>query len=828
MLTNETKRHIDAARQILVGVVPNPASQVDQITNALIYKFMDDMDQAAIKQGDEPSFFVGDLEKFAWTRLMDSRIGNQERMNLYSEALIKFSESKQLPELFRNIFRSAFLPYRSPEVLGLFLNEINHFDYSHPEELGNAYEYLLQVIGSQGDAGQFRTPRHIIDFIVNVVSPTKDEKVLDPACGTAGFLISAYKHILAQHDGKNEDGTPNKERSLTPDDRRNITNNFEGYDIDPSMVRIAQVNMYLHQFKSPKIFQYDTLSMEERWGDKFDVILANPPFMSPKGGIRPHSKFSIQSNRSEVLFVDYIKEHLKPSGRAGVIVPEGVIFQSGTAYKELRHQLVEGSFLWAVVSLPAGVFQPYSGVKTSILFFDRELARLSGSIVFMKISNDGYDLGAQRRKIDKDDLPTALMLLDSYKRNITAHNLPKTDAIEPLTEHTISVFVPKSKIRELGDYYLTGDRYKVINELKDQKWPMVELGDVLDYEQPTRYIVKSVDYNDKYKTPVLTAGKTFVLGYTNETEGIYGGELPVIIFDDFTTATKLVDFPFKVKSSAMKILHAKKSNVDIRFVYYAMRRIQFPSETHKRYWISEYSKIKIPLPPIEVQKQVVKELDGYQKVIDGAKRVVNNWNPKVNFDPEWEKVRLGEVSQRVTKGATPTTYGFEFQDAGINFVKIESIDETGNFINEKLTHINHACNEAFKRSQLKENDILFSIAGALGRVALVDSSILPANTNQALAIISPKEEVDPLYLKQVLRSDLIQNQIYGLKVGVAQSNLSLAQVSNFEIPLPSIEIQKQIVEEIELERKLVDGNKKLIAIYIEKIKTAIDRLWEQH
>ena len=144
----ETKRHIDAARQVLVGVVPNPTSQIEQITNALIYKFMDDMDQAAIKAGGEPSFFVGDLQPYSWTRLISSRIGNQERMNIYAEALIRFSQAKQLPDLFRDIFKSAFLPYRSPETLGLFLKEINYFDYSHPEELGNAYEYLLSIMSS--------------------------------------------------------------------------------------------------------------------------------------------------------------------------------------------------------------------------------------------------------------------------------------------------------------------------------------------------------------------------------------------------------------------------------------------------------------------------------------------------------------------------------------------------------------------------------------------------------------------------------------------------------------------------------------------------------
>ncbi|MDD5584699.1 MAG: N-6 DNA methylase, partial [Candidatus Omnitrophica bacterium] len=460
MLTQETKRHIDAARQILVGVVPNPSSQIDQITNALIYKFMDDMDQFAIKAGGEPSFFVGNLERYAWTRLMDSRLGNQERMNLYSEALVKFSEAKQLPELFRGIFKSAFLPYRSPEVLGLFLKEINYFDYSHSEELGNAYEYLLSIMGSQGDAGQFRTPRHIIDFIVAAVNPTKDDKVLDPACGTAGFLVSAYKHILEQHDGKDSDGSKNSEKPLTPDQRKALMNNFEGYDVDPGMVRISQVNMYLHHFRNPKIYNYNTLSQDERWADKFDVILANPPFMSPKGGVSTHNKFGIPSNRSEVLFVDYFITHLRPKGRAGMIVPEGIIFQSATAHTALRKKLVEDG-LYAVVSLPPGVFQPYSGVKTSILFFDNERAIQNVEILFIKVEHDGFDLGAQRRKIDKDDLPQALEILKKWKNG-------------KKVESKLAVYVKREDIAGSEAYSLSGDRYKVATDYSNVKWLMVK------------------------------------------------------------------------------------------------------------------------------------------------------------------------------------------------------------------------------------------------------------------------------------------------------------------------------------------------------------------
>ena len=196
MLDTETKRRIDTARDILVGKVPDPKSQVEQITIALIYKFMDDMDKEAISFGGKATFFTGEFEQYSWTNIFDTKVGGHEMLALYGEAIVKLNLNPNIPQLFRDIFKNAYLPYRDPETLKLFLKTINEFSYDHSEMLGDAFEYLLSVLGSQGDAGQFRTPRHIIDFIVEVLQPKKTETICDPACGTAGFLISSYKHIL--------------------------------------------------------------------------------------------------------------------------------------------------------------------------------------------------------------------------------------------------------------------------------------------------------------------------------------------------------------------------------------------------------------------------------------------------------------------------------------------------------------------------------------------------------------------------------------------------------------------------------------------------------
>ena len=225
MLDQETKRRIDTARDILVGKLPNPQAQVEQITIAMIYKFMDDMDKEAMEFGGEATFFTGEFEKYSWTKIFDPKLGGFEMLALYGEAIVKLNQNPSIPQLFRDIFKNAFLPYRDPETLKMFLKIINEFHYDHSEKLGDAFEYLLSVLGSQGDAGQFRTPRHIIDFMVAIMQPKKDESICDPACGTAGFLISSYKYILSENTNKN------KGDLLTPDDRKKLINNFVGYDI---------------------------------------------------------------------------------------------------------------------------------------------------------------------------------------------------------------------------------------------------------------------------------------------------------------------------------------------------------------------------------------------------------------------------------------------------------------------------------------------------------------------------------------------------------------------------------------------------------------------
>ena len=639
MLDQETKRRIDSARDILVGKVPDPKAQVEQITIALIYKFMDDMDKESVNIGGKPKFFTGDYEEYSWTNIMASKTSGHARLTLYGEAITKMSLNANLPQLFRDIFNGAYLPYRDAETLNLFLKEINGFSYDHSERLGDAFEYLLSVLGSQGDAGQFRTPRHIIEFMTQVVDPQKNETILDPACGTAGFLISAYKHIL----NANKNKSPGDK--LTPDEKKRMMSNIVGYDISPDMVRLSRVNMYLHGFPIPQISEYDTLTSEQKWDETYDVILANPPFMSPKGGIRPHKRFSVKAKRSEVLFVDYMAEHLNKNGRAGIIVPEGVIFQSQTAYKQLRKMLVDEGYLYAVVSLPAGCFNPYSGVKTNILLLDKAVAKKTKDILFVKVENDGFDLGAQRRVIEKNDLTNALEISRKYKKNVVSGK----DADFEESDKSLAQLVAKDKIGENGDYNLSGDSYKEA-VVYSGKWQFVSLSEVSEvssgnsapqgdkyFKDGQYFFFRTSDVGKVHISSNLHQSVDCVNNLAVEEKRLRLYPKNTILFPKSGASTFLNHRVMLgcegYVSSHLATIVSDESKVLPLFLFHLLcaidAKVLTADQAYPSLKISSIQNIKIPLPPLEDQEKIVEEINSYEKKIVVARKQIIECEQKI-------------------------------------------------------------------------------------------------------------------------------------------------------------------------------------------------------
>ncbi|MDE2937702.1 MAG: N-6 DNA methylase [Chloroflexota bacterium] len=836
MLDVDTKRRIDTARDILVGKVPDPKSQVEQITIALIYKFMDDLDAESEEFGGERKFFAGDFARYGWAKLMHPSLGGYETLNLYAEAITRMPENPGIPPLFRDIFNNAYLPYRDPETLRAFLKVIDEFTYDHSERLGDAFEYLLSVLGAQGDAGQFRTPRHIIDFIVSVVGPKKDEVVLDPACGTAGFLISAYKHLLAS----NTDGDGRS--ALTPDDRGRLVNNFKGYDISPDMVRLSLANMYLHGFREPHIYEYDTLTSEERWNEYADVILANPPFMSPRGGIRPHNRFSVQSKRSEVLFVDYIAEHLTPNGRAGVIVPEGIVFQSQTAYRQLRKMLVE-DYLLAVVSLPAGVFNPYSGVKTSILFLDSALAKRTNYVAFFKVENDGFDLGAQRRPIDWNDLPGVHAELGEYVRRLQENR--SLEDFRPM----FGLVVEREKIAEDGEYNLGGDRYRE-QARPDSMFPFVELKAIAKVvsgnpaPQGEKYFsdgqfpfVRTSDVGVAHRSDRFVGSADMVNQMAVDELRLRQFPAGTILFpksgaSTFLNHRVLMGEPAYVASHLAGIICDEKK-ASSKFVYHLLCQVDArsiaPDQAYPSLRLTEIENIRIPLPSLAVQQEIVAGIESYQRVLDGARAIVENYHPRISVDPEWP---VAGVADLVAKAP----YSFKAGPFG-SALKKECYVPTGYKVYGQEQVIRGDANfgdyyiddekyRELENCSVQAGDVLVSLVGTYGKTLIIPDEYEPGIINPRLVKITlDREKMVPEFLSCLLVQDFAVSQMHAVSHGGTMNILSMQALKRLRLPVPPVETQRMIVAEIEAEKALVSASRELTERMEQRIHDAIGQAW---
>jgi type I restriction enzyme M protein len=771
MLSKETKKKIDAARDILVGQLPLPSDQVELITIALIYKFMDDQDEELRQLGFDEAFFSGDLKTYSWQRLMSNEIDAEERVNIFIKGIEEIQKAAHIPQLFREIFKNTFLKFRDGRTLHLFLGVINGFNYDHSEELGNAFEYLLMSMGAQGENGQFRTPRNIIDFIAEVVDPDKGDSILDPACGTGGFLLSAYKHILRKYTSgmehyritlNNEDieGIPvNWGDKLTSQDLQQLGTSIEGYDITPLMTRLARVNLFLHQFKSPRIHEYDTLTSEGRWKDKYDCILANPPFMTPKGGVTLHSKFRIRASKAEVLFSDYILEHLTPDGMAGFIVPEGIIFQNSGDYVELRKWLVNGAGLWAVVSLPAHVFQPYSGVKTSILFIDRKVARGRDEIILVKVENDGYTLNTNRAATARNDLPEALNLLTIGKKSLDELRvyLEQNSGKQDLPQTLIK---PRKEFERLDAYKAQSAAFSLIKK-------QYEKCRALEEEIKALTLLKDKKPAEVEKMRV---------------------RLQTALNKQAAEFFKIADVKYdKVTTSIQEFFDTRMKEAVI--AYGADREQTGNLLPHLREYLDEQREYSL----------------SFDKYTGGNGPAVNSL---------CEMLTLGDVCEINPRKSVLN--GFS-GDTDVSFVPMQDLKANNiSFMPKEKRKLGDVLKGSYTFFQ--NNDVLLAKVTPCfenGKAGLA------TNLTQGIGfgsseyyVLRASEKILPAMIYHFVTSPIFRDYATPKMTGTGGlQRVPKNAVSEFQIPLPPLEIQKQIIAEIEAYQKVVDGCNLIIQNY---------------
>lgn len=632
----ELNKIIADLRQIIVGKVAMPTDQIELITLFLFLKQLSKKHDELVRIGSKELIFTGEWERYHFDVLM--RHSGEDLVKECREAIESLYKNPHIDPTVRKVFERSYLKLLEPKVLSSFLQYLND-KFSDGLDLGDFYESLLPILGTQNELGQFRTPRHIIDFIIRVIDPSIGEKIADPACGTAGFLVSAFNYLKEKY-------TENGRLSLNPEQIKQLYNDtIYGWDMEPLMVKFSLANLYLHGLKVPKVSENDTLLNENLWQHTFDIIVANPPFITPKGGARRHSRFAITSNKTEVLFCEWMVHHLNFNGRMGIIVPEGIIFDSSRGHQSIRKLFIDNG-LWCVLSLPSAVFQPYSGVKTSVIFLDKTLK--SKNILFYEIENHGFSLNTNPIPIKDNDLPNALKIIGNYRHLIQNNN---TTSISEQSYFT----VPLEKIIKNNDWILSGRLYKEKKsngtsfsceseeigkltkvfadgnwiESKDQSTDGIRLlqtgnvgiGEYKDKDGRARYIsedtFKRLGCTEVFPGDILVSrlpdpvGRACIVPKL-DSRMITAVDCTIIRFDESKILPKYFLFLSKSKSYFEEIS---------RYLTGASRQ---------RISRSNLSKVRIPLPTLETQQKIVAEIESYQKKIDEYKLGIKSLNDEID------------------------------------------------------------------------------------------------------------------------------------------------------------------------------------------------------
>ena len=447
MITGELKARIDRVWDAFwSGGISNPLEVIEQITYLLFIRRLDDLQTLAEKK----ALATGTIESLVFLP-GQSHLRWGEFKNTSPEAMHKTVADEVFPFLrqlgvdgstYSEHMKDARFTIPTAALLSKVVDLVDEIPMADRDTNGDLYEYLLSKIATAGVNGQFRTPRHIIRLMVDMTVPTPTDEICDPACGTAGFLVAASEYI---REHRPEALTDAKQRKHFHESM------FHGYDFDATMLRIGSMNMLLHGIESPDIRYRDSLSEgATEDAEKYTLVLANPPFAGSLDFEQTSKDLQriAKTKKTELLFLALFIKLLKPGGRAAVIVPDGVLFGSSTAHKALRKALVEDQKLDAVVKLPSGVFRPYAGVSTAILFFTKTDSGGTDDVWFYDVHADGFSLDDKRSPIEANDLPDVLARWAS--RATTERDRPRTDT---------AFVVPKAEIVAKG-YELSLNGYK--------------------------------------------------------------------------------------------------------------------------------------------------------------------------------------------------------------------------------------------------------------------------------------------------------------------------------------------------------------------------------
>ncbi len=481
-MNNEMKSVIDRIwTNFWEGGVTNPLTVIEQITYLLFIKGLDEIEISYEKN----ELFLGTMKK----RIFDEKHQDcrwsifkdypaQRMFNLMQEKVFPFIKSlgNNQESNYAKYMQDAIFIIPTPIMLERVVTAMDKLEMKDRDTKGDIYEYLLAKLNQAGVNGQFRTPRHIIKMMVTLMKPMPKDVVLDPACGTAGFLVEAGEY-LRDH---------NKELFLSEEQMEHFNNTmFYGFDMDRTMLRIGAMNLMQHGIENPNIMYKDSLSEDNEESKKYTLVLANPPF---KGAIDSERTAKdllavTKTKKTELLFLALFLRSLKIGGRCASIIPDGVLFGSSNAHKQIRKEIIEHHKLEAIISMPSGVFKPYAGVSTAIMIFTKTTTGGTDKVWFYDMSADGFSLDDQRQPVNQNDIPDIIERFHN-RESEEEQNRSRTEK---------SFFVPKEEIVE-NDYDLSINKYKeIVIEKKEYEKPEVILKKVIEMENEIGQKLKKLE-----------------------------------------------------------------------------------------------------------------------------------------------------------------------------------------------------------------------------------------------------------------------------------------------------------------------------------------------
>ncbi len=473
MITGELRSKVDRIWETFwTGGITNPLTVIEQFTYLLYIKGLDDREQRKEKDSEllglpYEGLFPESQPELRWTTF--SQMGPDEMFETVSQKVFPFiKEMGGNGSAYSKHLKDAVFVIPTPALLSRVVAGISDLPKttsadSDVDTLGDLYEYLLSKLQSSGTNGQFRTPRHIIDMMVELMQPTPQDSIVDPAAGTAGFLVAASEYMRKNH----------KDLFYDTELKEHFHNSmFNGFEIDTTMLRISTMNMMLHGIDNPNIKYQDSLNEQNKEKEKYSLVLANPPFTGSLDydAVSDDLLKVTKTRKTELLFLALFLRLLKKGGRAAVIVPDGVLFGASNAHKSIRKEIFENNRLEAVISMPSGVFKPYAGVSTGILIFTKTESGGTDNVWFYDMQSDGLSLDDKRGPIEENDISD---IIARFHNLIDEQNRERTDK---------SFLVPFEEIKK-NDYDLSINKYKeVVYEEIEYEEPEVLIGNIMDLE----------------------------------------------------------------------------------------------------------------------------------------------------------------------------------------------------------------------------------------------------------------------------------------------------------------------------------------------------------